>query len=181
MRRTTWERSLKIWELQISCFEEFLGGENVVGLVPAGLPNTLGYACTFCAPTSPPPTLSFHSLLFSVLPRKNLKFTKDFLSLPNPQNPWKRQRKYQNNQGNSLLKINQGNPKNQGMEGQGKKSARFPCENANLPHCTYFTQRPGGGGVGICDSLMPRFARDRQTPLVFPVGAPFGNQSGHSL
>ena len=25
---------------------------------------------------------------FSVLPRKNLKFTKDFLSLPNPQNPW---------------------------------------------------------------------------------------------
>ena len=66
-----------------------------------------------------PPALSFHSLLFSVLPRKNLKFTKDFLSLPNPQDPWKRQRKYQNNQGNSLLKVNQGNPKNQGMEGQG--------------------------------------------------------------
>ena len=64
------------------------------------------------------PVLPF--LAFSVLPRKNLKFTKDFLSLPNPQNPWKRQRKYQNNQGNSLLKINQGNPKNQGMEGQGR-------------------------------------------------------------
>ena len=26
-----WERSLKIWELQISCFEEFSGGENVWG------------------------------------------------------------------------------------------------------------------------------------------------------
>ena len=63
------------------------------------------------------PVLPF--LAFSVLPRKNLKFAKDFLSLPNPQNPWKRQRKYQDNQGNSLLKINQGNPKNQGMEGQG--------------------------------------------------------------
>ena len=55
VRRTTWERSLKNWELQISCFEEFLGGENVLGLVPASLPHTLGYACTFYAPTSPPP------------------------------------------------------------------------------------------------------------------------------
>ena len=54
VRRTTWERSLKIWELQISCFEEFSGGENVLGLVPASLPHTLGYACTFYAPTSPP-------------------------------------------------------------------------------------------------------------------------------
>ena len=53
VRRTTWERSLKNWELQISCFEEFLGGENVLGLVPASLPHTLGYACTFYAPTSP--------------------------------------------------------------------------------------------------------------------------------
>ena len=73
------------------------------------------------------PTLSFHSLLFLFYQGKNLKFTKDFLSLPNPQNPWKRQRKYQNNQGNSLLKINQGNPKNQGMEGQG--SASWPHES----------------------------------------------------
>ena len=56
VRRTTWERSLKNWELQIPCFEEFLGGENVLGLVPASLPHTLGYACTFYAPTSPPPT-----------------------------------------------------------------------------------------------------------------------------
>ena len=55
VRRTTWERSLKNWELQISCFEELLGGENVLGLVPASLPDTLGCACTFYAPTSPPP------------------------------------------------------------------------------------------------------------------------------
>ena len=58
--------------------------------------------------SGPFPVLPF--LAFSVLPRKNLKFTKDFLSLPNPQNPWKRQRKYQDSQGYSLLKINQGNP-----------------------------------------------------------------------
>ena len=41
VRRTTWERSLKIGELQIPCFEEFLGGEHVLGLVPASLPHTL--------------------------------------------------------------------------------------------------------------------------------------------
>ena len=56
VRRTTWERSLKKWELQISCLEEFLGGGNVLGLFPASLPHTLGYACTFYAPTSPPPS-----------------------------------------------------------------------------------------------------------------------------
>ena len=43
----------------------------------------------------------------------------DFLSQPNPQNPWKRKRKHQNNQGKSLLKIHQGNQKNQAKEGQG--------------------------------------------------------------
>ena len=32
----------------------FLGG-NTLGLVPASLPHALGYACTFYAPTSPPP------------------------------------------------------------------------------------------------------------------------------
>ena len=52
VQRRTCERSLKIWELQIPCFEEFLGGENVLGLVPASLPHTLGYACTSYAPTS---------------------------------------------------------------------------------------------------------------------------------
>ena len=57
VRRTTWDRSLKHWELQIPCFEEFFWGGNTLGLVPASLPRTLGYACTFYAPTSPPPTL----------------------------------------------------------------------------------------------------------------------------
>ena len=55
VRRTTWERSLKKWELEIPCFEEFFGGGNTLALVPASLPHTLGYACTFYAPTSPPP------------------------------------------------------------------------------------------------------------------------------
>ena len=59
LRRTNWERSLKNWEYQISCFEEFLGGANVLGRVPASLPHTLGYACTFYATTSPPPTYVF--------------------------------------------------------------------------------------------------------------------------
>ena len=70
VRRTTWERSLKIWELQISCFEEFLGGENVLGLVPASLAHTVGYACTFYAPTSPPPTQTntcSHNVMFGKL------------------------------------------------------------------------------------------------------------------
>ena len=66
------------------------------------------------------PTLSFLSLLVWFLPRKTPKFTKDFLPLPNPQNPWKRQRKHLFKQGNSLLKIYQGNPNKQGKEGQGK-------------------------------------------------------------
>ena len=56
---------------------------------------------------------------FSVLPRKNLKLTKDFCPPPNPLKPWKNQRKRTNNQGNSLHKINQGIQKNQGKEGQG--------------------------------------------------------------
>ena len=55
VRRTTWDRSLKNWELQIPCFEEFFWRGNTLGLVPASLPYTLGYACTFYAPTSPPP------------------------------------------------------------------------------------------------------------------------------
>ena len=42
-------------------------------------------------------------MIFWFLSRKTLKFTKDFLSLPNPQIPWKRKRKRPNNQGNSLL------------------------------------------------------------------------------
>ena len=81
-------------------------------------------------------SLSFRSLIFWFLSRKTLKFTKDCLSLPNPQIPWKRKRKRQNNQGNSLLKINQGNPKNQGTEGQGLK------EEKNVLYCG------GGGNLG---------------------------------
>ena len=54
VRRTTWDRSLKIWELQIPCFEEFFWGGNTLGLVPASLPHALGYACTFYTPTSLP-------------------------------------------------------------------------------------------------------------------------------
>ena len=65
----------------------------------------------------PFPVLPF--LDFSVSPRKNSQFTKDFCPLPNPLKPWESQRKRTNNQGNSLLKINQGIPKNQGKEGQG--------------------------------------------------------------
>ena len=55
VRRTTWERSLEIWELPIPCFEEFFWGGNTLGLVPASLPHALGNACTFYTPTSPPP------------------------------------------------------------------------------------------------------------------------------
>ena len=61
VRRITWESSLKNWELQIPCFEEFFWGGNTLGLVPASLPHALGYVCTFYAPASPPPIL-FHLL-----------------------------------------------------------------------------------------------------------------------
>ena len=47
---------------------------------------------------------------------KTLTLTKDFCPLPNPLKPWKKQRKYTNNQGTSLLKINQGTSKNQGRK-----------------------------------------------------------------
>ena len=55
VRRTNWERSLKIGSSKSLVLKSFLGGENVLGLVPASLPHTLGYACTFYAPTSPAP------------------------------------------------------------------------------------------------------------------------------
>ena len=67
VRQTTWERSLKNWELQISCFEEFLGGENVLGLVPASLPHTLRCACTFYAPPLPLPQAIF-SIFQAIFP-----------------------------------------------------------------------------------------------------------------
>ena len=52
----------KNWELQVSCFQEFWGGENVLRLVPASLPHALGYACTFYAPTSPPPSFTLFDI-----------------------------------------------------------------------------------------------------------------------
>ena len=55
--------------------------------------------------------LSFLSLVFLVYQGETLKLIKDFFPLPNPRKPWKNQRKHRNNQGNSLLKINQGIPK----------------------------------------------------------------------
>ena len=71
--------------------------------------------------------------------KENLKITKDFLSLPNPQNPWKRQRKHQNCQGNSSSRIYQGNQKNQGKEGLGvftNKGKRFSLRKPqNLRDC----------------------------------------------
>ena len=33
----------------------------------------------------------------------------------------------------------------------GPKSARFPCKDANLPHCTYFTHIRGGGHQHVSD------------------------------
>ena len=54
------------------------------------------------------PVLPF--LAFSVLPRKNPQINQGFLFPAEP-------RKSTDNQGNSLLKINQGIPKNQGTEG----------------------------------------------------------------
>ena len=66
-------------------------------------------------------TLSFHSLVFLFYQGKTSNLPRISLTAE-PTNQWKRQRKYQNNQGNSLLEINQGNPKNQGKEGQGSVS-----------------------------------------------------------
>ena len=50
VQRTTWERSLKSWELQIPCFEEFFWGGNTLGRIPASLPHTLGYGLYFLCP-----------------------------------------------------------------------------------------------------------------------------------
>ena len=39
VRRTTWERSLEHWELQIPCLKELFCAGNTLGLVPATLPH----------------------------------------------------------------------------------------------------------------------------------------------
>ena len=100
-------------------------------------------------------TLSFRSLIFRFLSRKTLKFTKDCLSLPNPQIPWKRKRKRPNYQGNSLLKINQGNPKNQGTEGQGiyrkRSKTTQKTTQKSTPKSTFLGWGlPGKVGGGVC-------------------------------
>ena len=61
VRRTTWERSLKNWELQIPCFQGFFWARNTLGLVPASLPHALGYACTFYAPLPLPWFMGFRA------------------------------------------------------------------------------------------------------------------------
>ena len=68
------------------------------------------------------PVLPF--LEFLVFTKENLEITKDFLSLPNPQNPWKRQRKHQINQGISMLKIYQGNPKKKTKERKDREFSK---------------------------------------------------------
>ena len=67
--------------------------------------------------------------------KENPKFTKDFPSLLNPVKPWKKG-KHPNGQGNSLLKMYQGNSKNQGQEGQGWAvfQAIFKRKNGPLTH-----------------------------------------------
>ena len=56
------------------------------------------------------PDLVLPFLGCSILSLETPKFTKDFPSLPNPPKPWKNKGKHPNNQGNSLFRINQGNP-----------------------------------------------------------------------
>ena len=74
--RTTWERSLKNWELQIPCFEEFFWGGNTLGLV---LPSLLALWDTPVLFTPPlplpqkPPGLETPRLSFSQLIIRNIR------------------------------------------------------------------------------------------------------------
>ena len=45
----------KIGSSKSLVFKSVSWAGNTLGLVPASLPHALGYACTFYAPTSPPP------------------------------------------------------------------------------------------------------------------------------
>ena len=79
------------------------------------------------APKEPAPkkptfkcSLAFLSLIFSALPRKTPQINRGFLYPAEPTKTLEKAEKtHINNQGNSLLKANQGFPKNQGTEGQG--------------------------------------------------------------
>ena len=70
-----------------------------------------------------PGTLQFCNskvfLGFLVFIKENLKINKDFLSLPNPQNPWKRQRKHRITKEIPRFKFTKEIQKNQGKEGLG--------------------------------------------------------------
>ena len=99
-----------------------------------------------CSATS----LSFLSLVFLILPRKNLKLTKDFSPLPNPQKPWKNQRKRTNNQGNSLLKINQGMQRKKPRKGRtGFCSATFRKLQRHFRFHVWHVAGLGFRGVGF--------------------------------
>ena len=97
-----------------------------------------GWACIKFGPVKflDPPYPVLHFLGFWIFIKENLKITKDFLSLPNPQTPWERQRKDQNNQGSSSGRIYQGNLKKQGKEGLGSF-------RADSIYCVIVAQRSG--------------------------------------
>ena len=63
---------------------ESFSGEGIpkMGLVPASPPDTLGYACTFYAPTSPPPILAWENGIFGQLPRHMLGLRGVYFRLP---------------------------------------------------------------------------------------------------
>ena len=87
VRRTTWERSLKIWELQIPCFEEFWGGENVLGLVPA-VSLTLWDTPVLFTPPLPLPQIwgEFLNLVWRIAEKFARKFLSEFLQRDFPTN-----------------------------------------------------------------------------------------------
>ena len=56
VRRTTWERSLQNWELQISCFEELVfGWRERFGTRPSQSPSRFGIRLHFLRPHFPSP------------------------------------------------------------------------------------------------------------------------------
>ena len=58
VQRTTWGRDPSKFGSSKSLVLKrvfFFWGGNTLGRIPASLPHTLGFACTFYAPTSPPP------------------------------------------------------------------------------------------------------------------------------
>ena len=87
----------------------------------------------FCQPSP-----SFTCFFCFFYQGKPCKFTKDFLTLPNPLKPGKSVRKRPFKQGNSLPKIYQGNLNNQGKEGRTgnvlKSVHTYVCKKWFLTH-----------------------------------------------